>query len=124
MASSRTGGRNALERQIIERAWKDPSFRQQLLADSRRVLEAELGAKLPAGIQVATPQAESRMTICSVADYLNAVAPHLPPALISAESLADMRAPARLLPGALTSPHLNGPVPPAREKEPRKKTRD
>jgi hypothetical protein len=42
-------------------------------------------------------------TICSVADYLNALAPHLPPVLISAESLADLRAPARLLPGAMTS---------------------
>jgi hypothetical protein len=113
MASSSPGGRKALEGQIIEWAWKDPSFRQQPPAHPRRVPEAGLGAKLPAGIQGArhlkpraeTPEPDSRgddMAICSVADYLNPLAPHLPPALISAESLADMRAPARLLPGALT----------------------
>jgi hypothetical protein len=37
---------------IIRRAWRDVEFKQQLLADSRAILERELGVTLPAGVQV------------------------------------------------------------------------
>ena len=44
--------REAFEARMIEKAWKDPSFRQALLTDPRAALERELGGKLPAGLQV------------------------------------------------------------------------
>jgi Nitrile hydratase, alpha chain len=50
MADPRT--RRDVELQLIEKAWKDDAFRQALLTDPRGALERELGAKLPAGVQV------------------------------------------------------------------------
>jgi hypothetical protein len=44
--------RREFELQLIEKAWKDDAFRQALLTDSQGAVERELGAKLPAGIQV------------------------------------------------------------------------
>jgi hypothetical protein len=44
--------REEFELQLIEKAWKDDAFRQALLTDPQRALESELGAKLPARVQV------------------------------------------------------------------------
>jgi Nitrile hydratase, alpha chain len=44
--------RRDMELQLIEKAWKDAAFRQALLTDPRGAVERELGAKLPAGLQV------------------------------------------------------------------------
>jgi hypothetical protein len=44
--------RRAFELQLIEKAWKDDAFRQALLTDPQGAVERELGAKLPAGLQV------------------------------------------------------------------------
>jgi hypothetical protein len=44
--------REAFEVRMIEKAWKDDAFRQALLTDPQGAVESELGAKLPAGIQV------------------------------------------------------------------------
>jgi hypothetical protein len=41
-----------VELQLIEKAWKDDSFRQALRTDPRGSVERALGAKLPAGLQV------------------------------------------------------------------------
>jgi Nitrile hydratase, alpha chain len=50
MADPRT--RREFELQLIEKAWKDDAFRQALVTDPRGALERDLGAKLPAGVQV------------------------------------------------------------------------
>jgi hypothetical protein len=44
--------RREFELQLIEKAWKDDAFRQALLTDPQGALKRELGAKLPAGLQV------------------------------------------------------------------------
>jgi hypothetical protein len=44
--------RREFELQLIEKAWKDDAFRQALVTDPRGALERDLGAKLPAGVQV------------------------------------------------------------------------
>jgi Nitrile hydratase, alpha chain len=44
--------RRDFELQLIEKAWKDDAFRQVLRSDPRGAVEKELGAKLPAGLQV------------------------------------------------------------------------
>ena len=50
MANQRT--RREIELQLIEKAWKDDTFRQALRTDPRGAVESELGAKLPARVQV------------------------------------------------------------------------
>jgi hypothetical protein len=44
--------RREFELQLIEKAWKVDAFRQALLTDPQGAVESELGAKLPAGLQV------------------------------------------------------------------------
>src|SRR5438093_500681 len=44
--------RRDLEVQLIERAWRDPSFRRELLADARAVIERELQTHLPDRIEI------------------------------------------------------------------------
>jgi phage FluMu gp28-like protein len=44
--------RQDLETQLIERAWQDEDFRQELLCNPKTVLEAELGKKLPEDVQI------------------------------------------------------------------------
>ena len=50
MADPKT--RRDFELQLIEKAWKDAAFRQALVTDPQGAVESELGAKLPAGVQV------------------------------------------------------------------------
>ncbi len=40
------------ESKLITRAWRDPAFRQALLADPKAVFEKELGIKLPADFEI------------------------------------------------------------------------
>ena len=44
--------RKKLEQQLIEKALKDESFRQQLLGDPKGVIETEFGFKIPEAVQV------------------------------------------------------------------------
>lgn len=44
--------REDLEAQLIERAWQDEAFRQELLCNPKAVLEAELGKQLPSDLQI------------------------------------------------------------------------
>jgi hypothetical protein len=50
MANTRT--RRDVELQLIEKAWKDDTFRQALRSDPRGTVEKALGAKLPAGLKL------------------------------------------------------------------------
>ena len=49
---AQAGDRKELEQRVIQRAEQDPAFRSSLLADPKAALEQELGASLPAGVQV------------------------------------------------------------------------
>lgn len=42
----------SLKVKIIQKAWEDPQFKAQLLADPKSALEASFGVKLPEGIQL------------------------------------------------------------------------
>lgn len=44
--------RKDLEVQLIERAWQNEVFRQELLCNSKAAIEAELGKKLPEDLQI------------------------------------------------------------------------
>lgn len=43
---------NSLKVQIIQKAWADPAFKEQLLADPRKALQASFGIELPEGINL------------------------------------------------------------------------
>ena len=49
---SEASGRAQMERRLIERGLEDESFRQRLLEEPRAALEEELGASLPAEVQI------------------------------------------------------------------------
>ena len=49
---SEASSRAQLERRLIEKGLEDESFRQRLLEEPRAALEEELGARLPAEIQI------------------------------------------------------------------------
>src|SRR3954471_12146302 len=59
---SEGSGRTEMERRLIERSLQDDAFRQRLLEDPRATMEQELGAKLPADVQI-TAVEESADTI-------------------------------------------------------------
>jgi hypothetical protein len=46
------GGRDEVERRIIERSLQDDAFRERLLEDPRAALEEELGTRLPEEVEV------------------------------------------------------------------------
>lgn len=49
---AQAGDRKELEQRVIQKAGEDAEFRSSLLADPKAALEQELGASLPAGVQV------------------------------------------------------------------------
>ena len=46
------GGREEMERRIVQRSLEDDAFRQQLLEDPKGTVERELGTPLPEGVEV------------------------------------------------------------------------
>ena len=52
MDESRIKPRQALEAQLIDRAMKDETFRQELVRDPKGVFERELGIHVPADITI------------------------------------------------------------------------
>ena len=47
-----SGGREEMERRIVQRSLEDDVFRQQLLADPKAAIEEELGGPLPEEVRV------------------------------------------------------------------------
>jgi len=41
-----------LETKLIEKAWKDPEFRREIVKDPKRMLEKQTGQKLPDAIKI------------------------------------------------------------------------
>jgi hypothetical protein len=62
--------RRHAELRLIEKAWKDDSFRQALRTDPRAAVERALAARLPAGMQVKVVE--------ETADTLYLVLPAIP----------------------------------------------
>lgn len=44
--------RNAMEAQLVLRAWRDPAFREALVRDPKGTLAKELGADFPQGVEI------------------------------------------------------------------------
>jgi|SRR3954465_7679794 len=44
--------RRDLETRLIERAWKDPEFRKQVVSDPKGMLEKQLGRSLPEKLKI------------------------------------------------------------------------
>jgi len=70
--------RKDFEAQLVSRAIKDDSFRQQLITDPKAVLQTELGATLPADVEVKV-----------VEEQPNSFFLVLPPKEASASELSD-----------------------------------
>ena len=67
-----------LETRLIEKCWKDPEFRKQVLADPKGSFERHLGRPLPADLKIVIHE-DSAKTINLV----------LPPAPTNASELSD-----------------------------------
>lgn len=52
MSEAASGGRQGVERRIVQRSLEDDAFRRLLLADPRAAVERELGARLPPEVRV------------------------------------------------------------------------
>jgi len=52
MAPEAIDTRRALETRLIEKAWRDPEFRKQVLEDPKGMLERQLGTKLPEQLRI------------------------------------------------------------------------
>jgi hypothetical protein len=68
-----------LEKRIVAKAIKDLAFRRQLIANPRAAIEAELGAALPADLDITVIEMATPNTISIV----------LPPALSEAGEMSD-----------------------------------
>jgi hypothetical protein len=51
--------RRLLETRLIEKAWKDPEFRKDVVRDPKGMLEKHLGTKLPAQLQILIHEEDS-----------------------------------------------------------------
>ena len=52
MATEQTVTRRELETQLIEKAWKDPVFRKEVVRDPKGMFEKYTGHKLPAKVNI------------------------------------------------------------------------
>ena len=52
MTDQPTSNRDALTGRIVDRATRDPQFRQNLLQDPKRTVEQELGVSIPENIEI------------------------------------------------------------------------
>ena len=52
MAEAPAATRRDLETQLIEKAWKDPVFRKEIVRDPKGMLEKHTGQKLPAQVKI------------------------------------------------------------------------
>jgi hypothetical protein len=52
MAETQTISRRDIETQLIEKCWKDPEFKKQVVANPKAMLEQHLGQKLPEQVKI------------------------------------------------------------------------
>jgi hypothetical protein len=70
--------RRDLETRLIEKAWKDPEFKKQVVADPKRMLEKYLGRNLPPNLTITVHEEDPHTLHFS-----------LPPAPSNLSELAD-----------------------------------
>jgi hypothetical protein len=70
--------RRDLETALIEKCWKDPEFKKQLLSDPKGMLERYMGQKLPAQVKIFVHE-----------DDANALHLSIPPAPGNLSELSD-----------------------------------
>jgi hypothetical protein len=52
MAETQTNSRHDIETRLIEKCWKDPEFKKQVVANPKAMLEQHLGQKLPEQMKI------------------------------------------------------------------------
>jgi hypothetical protein len=52
MSAAPSTAKRDLEVALVEKCWKDPDFKKQVLADPKGMLERHLGKTLPAGLKI------------------------------------------------------------------------
>jgi hypothetical protein len=52
MMETETPTRRDLETALIEKCWKDPEFKKQVISDPKGMLERHIGQRLPAAINI------------------------------------------------------------------------
>jgi Nitrile hydratase, alpha chain len=52
MSDGPTSNRDTVTSRVIERATRDPQFRQELLRDPKETVEQELGVRIPDGTEI------------------------------------------------------------------------
>jgi len=67
-----------LETALIEKCWKDPEFKKQIVADPKGMLERHIGQKLPANLKILIHEEDTHTMHFS-----------LPPAPSNATELSD-----------------------------------
>ena len=61
-AAAVTDTRRIMQTRLVEKAWKDPEFRAQVLANPKGLLEQHLGQKLPEQLKIYVHE-EDRQTL-------------------------------------------------------------
>lgn len=80
--SEQTKTRKEIEAQIIVQAWKDETYRQELLNNSKAVIEREFAIQLPEGINVHVVEEDN-----SNLYFIIPARPHLEESELSEEQL-------------------------------------
>ena len=52
MEATQTSSRRDIETRLIEKCWKDPEFRKQVVSDPKGMLERHIGQKLPGHVKI------------------------------------------------------------------------
>jgi nitrile hydratase alpha subunit len=52
MATTQAVSRHEIETQLIEKCWKDPEFKRQVVSDPKGMLERHIGQKLPEQVKI------------------------------------------------------------------------
>jgi len=68
----------ALQSQVIQRAWKDPDFKQKLLSDPKAAIQESLGISLPGHLKLKTVE--------ETADEMVLVLPASPAAVLKTDA--------------------------------------
>lgn len=95
--------RKEIEAHIIAQAWKDEAYKQELLSNSKAVIEREFGVQLPAGMNVRVMEEDSTNLY-----FVLPARPNLSNAELSEEQLETVAGGATLLLTTVTIPIAHG----------------
>ena len=66
MESATASGRRELEVRLVEKAWKDPEFRREIVTDPKGMLEKYLGQRLPEKLKIFVHEEDSNTLHLSI----------------------------------------------------------